>query len=508
MQDGSIVPMDAPVAVKEAVLPFKRFRTRRATSSTRSSARRCARPARSWASTRTSRARSRRARRPRTAACRRAARCSSRSPTATSARSSCPCCGCSQLGFEILATEGTAEILGRNGIPRTRRAQVLRWARSVEGEPSIVDLINARRGRCRDQHAERPQRARRRLRDPHGDRRRRQAAVHDDRAARRRGRVVRGDPGRLRRAEPAGVRARSRRGAPVAAMAHRMRRSFGDRLAAVFARIRPPVRRHRPARRTCFASGACADSATGTARVRPARRRGRAPAGSASSSRRSRSSSATGRPGIAALEDVLAAARAAGLLVIADAKRGDIGTSVEAYAQAWLAPGSPLEADAMTVSAYQGVGSLAAPMAWPEEPARACSCSPRPRTPKRHATQTALVPAASSPRRPWPRVSCDEVNSEQPAAPLGSFGVVIGATVELAGSGSIVAISAAHTDARARLRPSGRGAPRRCRDLFGSSRRQRVVSASRGRSCAAGPDGIASPASRTRRGASSPRLAA
>ncbi len=43
-----------------------------------------------------------------------------------------------------------------------------------------------------------------------------------------------------------------------------------------------------------------------------------------------------GSAGYAALEDVLAAARAAGLLVIADAKRGDIGTSVEAYAQAWL----------------------------------------------------------------------------------------------------------------------------------------------------------------------------
>ena len=65
-----------------------------------------------------------------------------------------------------------------------------------------------------------------------------------------------------------------------------------------------------------------------------------------------------GSAGFAALEDVLAAARAAGLLVIADAKRGDIGTTMDAYARAWLTPGSPLEADAMTVSPFLGVGSL------------------------------------------------------------------------------------------------------------------------------------------------------
>lgn len=65
-----------------------------------------------------------------------------------------------------------------------------------------------------------------------------------------------------------------------------------------------------------------------------------------------------GSEGYAALETVLDAAHSAGLIVIADVKRGDVGTSLDAYAQAWLTPGSPLEADAMTVSAYQGVGSL------------------------------------------------------------------------------------------------------------------------------------------------------
>ena len=65
-----------------------------------------------------------------------------------------------------------------------------------------------------------------------------------------------------------------------------------------------------------------------------------------------------GSRGIAALEDVLAAARAAGLIVIADAKRGDIGSTMDDYARAWLTPGSPLEADALTVSPFLGVGAV------------------------------------------------------------------------------------------------------------------------------------------------------
>lgn len=65
-----------------------------------------------------------------------------------------------------------------------------------------------------------------------------------------------------------------------------------------------------------------------------------------------------GAAGFAALEDVLSAARAAGLLVIADAKRGDIGSTMDACAAAWLSPGSSLEADALTVNPYLGVGAL------------------------------------------------------------------------------------------------------------------------------------------------------
>ncbi len=65
-----------------------------------------------------------------------------------------------------------------------------------------------------------------------------------------------------------------------------------------------------------------------------------------------------GAAGMAALEAVLGAAHGAGLLVVADAKRGDIGSTMEAYASAWLDPASTLVADAVTVLPYMGLGSL------------------------------------------------------------------------------------------------------------------------------------------------------
>ncbi|MCS6710549.1 orotidine-5'-phosphate decarboxylase [Brachybacterium sp. EF45031] len=65
-----------------------------------------------------------------------------------------------------------------------------------------------------------------------------------------------------------------------------------------------------------------------------------------------------GSAGVAALEELLAAARDRGVLTILDAKRGDIGSTMAAYVEATLVPGAPLEADALTVSPYLGPGSL------------------------------------------------------------------------------------------------------------------------------------------------------
>ena len=65
-----------------------------------------------------------------------------------------------------------------------------------------------------------------------------------------------------------------------------------------------------------------------------------------------------GAAGIAVLERTLASARAAGALVILDAKRGDLSSTVQGYADAYLRTDSPLAADALTVNAYLGFGSL------------------------------------------------------------------------------------------------------------------------------------------------------
>jgi len=65
-----------------------------------------------------------------------------------------------------------------------------------------------------------------------------------------------------------------------------------------------------------------------------------------------------GSIGFAALERVLTRAAEAGFLVIADAKRGDIGSTMDGYARAWLSSEGPFMADALTCSPYLGPDSL------------------------------------------------------------------------------------------------------------------------------------------------------
>ncbi len=69
-----------------------------------------------------------------------------------------------------------------------------------------------------------------------------------------------------------------------------------------------------------------------------------------------------GPAGMAALRSVIHHARRAGLIVICDAKRGDIGSTAEAYASAYLAgddpDAAPWAADALTVNPYLGVDTL------------------------------------------------------------------------------------------------------------------------------------------------------
>ena len=194
-----------------------------------------------------------------------------------------------------------------------------------------------------------------------------------------------------------------------------------------------------------------------------------------------------GSAGYAALEDVLTAARSAGLLVIADVKRGDLGTSVDAYGDAWLTPGSPLEADAMTVVAYQGLGSLDGVIERAGRWGKGLFVLAATSNPEAFATQTA--------RRADGRSVAEgvvaEVSERNAAAlpgPLGSLGVVVGATIGLTDFG----LSAASFAGMPVLAPGfgHQGAQiSQLPELFGAAAQNVLVSASRS-ILSAGPSGL------------------
>ncbi|WP_368499720.1 orotidine-5'-phosphate decarboxylase [Herbiconiux sp. A18JL235] len=139
---------------------------------------------------------------------------------------------------------------------------------------------------------------------------------------------------------------------------------------------------------------------------------------------------AYGSAGFAALEDVLAAARDAGLLVIGDAKRGDIGSTNDGYAAAWLTPGSPLEIDALTVTAFTGVGALGGLFDRAEAAGKGVFVLSATSNPESRGLQTARTAGASGVS--VSRLVADEVaerNTDRTR--LGDFGLVLGATKRL-----------------------------------------------------------------------------
>ena len=201
-----------------------------------------------------------------------------------------------------------------------------------------------------------------------------------------------------------------------------------------------------------------------------------------------------GSAGYAALEHVLAAARDAGLLVIADAKRGDVGTSVEAYGQAWLTPGGPLEADAMTISAYQGTGSITAPRDLALAGGKGLFVLAATSNPEAAAVQTACLrsaddSAAASGKSVAASIVSDVQDWNRGADTLGSVGVVIGATVDMGAYG----IEASSLSSTPILAPGFGHQGARLGDvttLFGAASAGVIVSSSRA-VLGAGPKGIA-----------------
>ncbi len=134
-----------------------------------------------------------------------------------------------------------------------------------------------------------------------------------------------------------------------------------------------------------------------------------------------------GSRGVAVLERVIAESRAAGSLVLLDIKRGDIGSTSQAYADAYLDPSSPLASDAVTVSPYLGFGSL----------------TPFVETARQHDAGLFVLVATSNPEGPEVQEAVTSEGASVSAAmlthlrqlnegadPLGSFGAVVGATLK------------------------------------------------------------------------------
>ena len=105
-----------------------------------------------------------------------------------------------------------------------------------------------------------------------------------------------------------------------------------------------------------------------------------------------------GGDGIAAFERVATYAREAGLLVIVDGKRGDIGSTARAYAASFLEPrdGEPALADALTVNTYLGADSVEPFLQACRLTARASSASCAPRTPARATSRSWRCPTGGA----------------------------------------------------------------------------------------------------------------
>ncbi|MEH1013373.1 orotidine-5'-phosphate decarboxylase [Micromonospora sp. CPCC 206060] len=133
-----------------------------------------------------------------------------------------------------------------------------------------------------------------------------------------------------------------------------------------------------------------------------------------------------GSRGVAVLESTIRQLRAAGSLVLLDVKRGDIGSTVAAYASAYLDPSSPLYVDAVTASPYLGVGSLAPMFELAAAHGGGVFVLALTSNPEGAAVQR----ARSADGRTVAQGIIDEISQLNAGVqPLGSFGLVVGATL-------------------------------------------------------------------------------
>ena len=205
-----------------------------------------------------------------------------------------------------------------------------------------------------------------------------------------------------------------------------------------------------------------------------------------------------GSAGVAVLEEVLAAVRgsAGGTQVICDAKRGDIGSTMAGYADAFLRDGAPLACDALTVSPYLGVGSLAAAVEAADATGRGLFVLALTSNPEgaevQHARTDPGAPRAAGPGTTVAgtiAAAATRLNAAELAAspaPLGSTGLVVGATVAATATRLGIDLAAV----RGPLLAPGvgaQGAGRAELEAFGAARSAVLASTSRA-VLAAGPD--------------------
>lgn len=136
-----------------------------------------------------------------------------------------------------------------------------------------------------------------------------------------------------------------------------------------------------------------------------------------------------GSRGIAVLEKSVEEARAAGALVVMDAKRGDIGSTMAAYASAFLEKGSPLFSDALTVSPYLGYGSLKPAVELARESGAGLFVLALTSNPEGGEVQHAVRSGDAAGRNVGATMLAHLAEENAGEAPMGSFGAVVGATL-------------------------------------------------------------------------------
>jgi orotidine-5'-phosphate decarboxylase len=136
-----------------------------------------------------------------------------------------------------------------------------------------------------------------------------------------------------------------------------------------------------------------------------------------------------GSRGVAVLEKAVEEARAAGALVVMDAKRGDIGSTMAAYAESFLHQDAPLFSDALTVSPYLGYGSLKPAVELARENGAGLFVLALTSNPEGGEVQHAVRTGDPDGRNVGATMLAHLAAENAGAQPLGSFGAVVGATL-------------------------------------------------------------------------------